>query len=260
MSPAPGIHTLFESPGNEATPCVLIHGVGSDLGSWNAIAGQLTLYAPVVRQDLRGHGRSHSPAGTWDIDDFAADQLEVMDHLGIKAAHVIGFSLGGLIAQRLAARHPERVRSLVTISAVAGRTPQQRAAVLDRLDRIENDGPEAVAKESVERWYSAEYLHAHPEVRDRTLARMAALDPDSYARAYRVLATTDLAAELGTITAATLAMTGELDIGSPPEMTRRIAESVRTGRHVVFPGVRHSILSEIPDLITKEILDHVRDC
>jgi pimeloyl-ACP methyl ester carboxylesterase len=83
------------------------------------------------------------------------------------------------------------------------------------------------------------------------------LDPVGYTHAYRVLATSDLVADLGRITAPTLAMTGEHDVGSPPRMSRTIAEGVQSGRWTVLPGARHSVLVEQPELVAKELLDHV---
>jgi pimeloyl-ACP methyl ester carboxylesterase len=115
----------------------------------------------------------------------------------------------------------------------------------------------AAARRSVDRWYSATYLREHPEAREQTIERMSSLDAASYTNAYRVLATTDLVADLSEIIAPTLAMTGEHDVGSPPRMSRTIAERVRSGRWTVIPDARHSVLVEQPERVAKELLDHV---
>ena len=253
-----GLHCMIDDDTDGGqVPLVLLHGVGDTAQAWDTVVEHLPADRPVVRYDLRGHGRSPGPAGPWSIDDFVEDHVRLLDALEIGVADLVGFSLGGLIAQRIAATHQDRVRRLMVVGAVAGRTEGERQAVLDRLTMVEREGPLGAARKSVDRWYSAEFLEQHPEVRERTIARMAALDPVGYTHAYRVLATSDLVADLGRITAPTLAMTGEHDVGSPPRMSRTIAEGVQSGRWTVLPGARHSVLVEQPELVAKELLDHV---
>jgi pimeloyl-ACP methyl ester carboxylesterase len=239
------------------TPIVLIHGVGSSAAEWKKVVDRLPDDLCVAAYDLRGHGTSSAPDGRWTIDDFVEDHLRVLGQLGIQRAHVVGFSLGGLIAQRLAVTHPERVDRLVVIGSVAGRTAQERERVLERLARVDAEGPAGAARVSVQRWYSEAYLASHPDAAAAVVSRMERLDPAAYARAYRVLATTDLAEDLGRITAPVLVMTGEHDVGSPPRMAQLIAESTG-GRLVIVPGARHNVLEEEPEMIAKEIAAHVR--
>ncbi|MFI6344318.1 alpha/beta fold hydrolase [Streptomyces sp. NPDC050560] len=239
------------------TPLVLVHGVGSGLHGWDGVLAGLPDDLPVIRYDLRGHGRSPAPEGPWSVDDFVADHLRLLERLGVASAHTVGFSLGGLVAQRLAATHPAAVRTLTVVGAVAGRSEQERAAVLARLEMVRAEGPGGAARRSVERWYSRQYLDAHPGTPQAVVAAMDRLDRTAYTHAYRVLATTDLADRLGDIRVPALAVTGEHDAGSPPRMSRLIAE--RTGgRCVVVPGARHTVLEERPAIVAKEIAAHVR--
>ena len=250
------VHAEVEGDLNGSVPLVFVHGVGSSAASWSEVYERLPAGRPRIRYDLRGHGSSPAPPGPWSVDDFVADHLRLLDRLGVRAADTVGFSLGGLIAQRIAIVRPDLVRRLVVIGSVAGRTQGETERVLARLAMVEAEGPGGAAGQSVERWYTREYLDAHPQVAADTVARMGRLDPTAYTNAYRVLATTDLAGELDRIDAPVLAMTGEFDVGSPPRMSRLIA--VRTGgRFVEVPGVKHEVLQERPDLVTKEIVDHV---
>lgn len=253
-----GLHCLVDRRDDAGDPpLVLLHGVGDSASAWDQVLEHLPADRTVVRYDLRGHGSSPGPAGPWTVDDFVADHVGLLAALEIESSDLVGFSLGGLISQRIAATHPELVRRLVVIGAVAGRTDDERRAVLDRLAMVEQVGPLGAARKSVDRWYSADFLAAHPEVRDRTVERMASLDPVAYTHAYRVLATTDLVHDLGRIVAPTLALTGEHDVGSPPRMSRTIAEGVRDGRWSVILDARHSVLVEQPERVAKELLDHV---
>ena len=236
-------------------PLVLIHGVGDTNRSWDPIVDELG-DVHVIRYDLRGHGEAPERPLVGGIDDFVDDLVALLDANAVDAAHVVGFSLGGLIAQRLAIRESTRVVTLTVIGSVAGRTETEAAAARERLHAIETLGPVGVAEQSIRRWFSPDYLDAHPDAADRVVAQMAALDPVAYTAAYRVLATTDLAEDLPLITAPTLAITGEFDVGSPPRMSALIAE--RTGGHaVIVSGVKHNILQEQAARIAKEILTHV---
>lgn len=239
------------------TPTVLIHGVGDSAASWDAVLGGLDRPEDVLRYDLRGHGSAPVRPLVAGIEDFVDDLVALLDSHGIVRADIVGFSLGGLIAQAMAIRHPERVRRLVVIGSVAGRTPEERARVEARLRDVEENGPLGVAERSVERWFTPEYLLEHPEARQEVLDQMAALDREAYTAAYRVLASTDLAAELDRISAPTLAIAGEGDIGSPPHMSELIAERTH-GRVVVLPGVKHNILHEAAGRTAKEINEHLR--
>ena len=236
-------------------PLVLIHGVGDDQGSWDHVIDELG-DVTVIRYDLRGHGSAPKRPLVSGIDDFVDDLVALLDANAVAVAHVVGFSLGALIAQRFAIREGIRAASLTVIGSAAGRTEAEAMAARERLHAIETLGPVGVAEQSIRRWFSPDYLAAHEDAADRLIAKMAALDPVAYAAAYRVLANTDLADDLHLIAAPTLAITGEFDVGSPPHMSELIAE--RTGGQVVIvPGVKHNILQEQAARIAKEILTHV---
>ena len=113
---------------------VLIHGVGGDLGNWDAIAAQLASARKVIRVDLRGHGKSQVIRSPLTAEDLARDVVEVMDEAGVEAGAVAGFSLGGQVALALALGWPARVRRLALISTVCGRTPTERARRITRSD------------------------------------------------------------------------------------------------------------------------------
>jgi (E)-2-((N-methylformamido)methylene)succinate hydrolase len=247
---------MSPSAGKPRAPLVFIHGVSDSHASWNEVISDLGPDFESVAYDLRGHGTAPTRPLVYGIDDFVDDLLAVLDENQISEANLIGFSLGGLIAQRAAIREPARVRTLTVIGSVAGRTAEEKERVLERLHQIETLGPVGVAELSVERWFTPAYLVAHPEARQEVIDRMAALDKEAYVAAYRVLATTDLADDLHLIKAPTLAIAGEFDIGSPPRMSELIAIGTG-GRLVVLPDVRHNLLIESHLQIGQEISSHV---
>lgn len=193
---------------------MLIHGVGADGSSWDAIAPALASRFTVLRLDLRGHGRSGHIDGALTLDNFARDVVDVLDATNTPSAHIVGFSLGGMIAQALALDHASRVNRLVLLSAVAGRTKQERARVSDRLEILRTQGIAAITGAAKDRWFTDCFIARHPELVQERMEQLRANHPESYAAAYTVFSTSDLGERLHGINCPTLVATGEHDVGS----------------------------------------------
>jgi 3-oxoadipate enol-lactonase len=232
----------------------LVHGVGADLDSWDAVARRLTRRYRVLRADLRGHGRSGRVTGC-HIDDFVGDLAALLDEAGAPATHLVGFSLGGLIAQHFALAHPERVRRLALISTVAERTPEERARVLERAGKVRDEGIASVVKAAEDRWFSPAFKAAHPDLVANRLRQLVANDHASYAAAYRVFAEADQGLRFGDIRAPTLIVTGAEDVGSNPRMARLLHERIAGSRLVILDGLRHSVLLEAPEQIADLLVE-----
>lgn len=241
-------------------PIIMIHGVGDSMRSWEEVAKLLGDENPMVMYTLRGHETEVSNLEPpYEMSDFVSDLIAIMDAQGYDKAVLAGFSLGGLIAQAATLAHPDRVAGLITVGSVAGRTPEDERNVFARYEEVREKGPYEVALVSVDRWFTPEYLAAHPKTREETLSKMKALDPECYAAAYKILATSDFADELSQIQVPVLAIAGEGDVGSPPRMSQRIAESVSNGTYVVIDNVKHQLLQETPEKVGKEIEHFVRN-
>jgi 3-oxoadipate enol-lactonase len=245
---APTLHYQVEGNG----PAVmLIHGVGADGSSWDPIARDLGSGFQVLRLDLRGHGQSGHIEGDCTLDAFVRDAIDVLDACGVACAHIVGFSLGGMIAQALGLEHPDRVNKLVLLSAVAGRTQEERARVRERLEILRTRGIGAITGAAKDRWFTAEFIERHPEVVDRRMAQLRRNHAPSYSAAYTVFSTSDLGDRLHAIRKPTLVATGEHDIGSNTRMARFMHEQIKGSRLAILPGLRHSVLVEAPDTVTR---------
>jgi pimeloyl-ACP methyl ester carboxylesterase len=245
-----GVETAYAVEGS-GPPLLLIHGVGARLDSWDGVVAALGGRLTTIRHDLRGHGESSKAPGPYSVELFAEDALALLDHLGFAGCHVAGHSLGGMIAQRLALDAPQRVDRLVLLSTAGGRSAEERGRVLERLALVRDGIPGEHFRRSVGRWFSDEFQQKNPELIERYAARNMENDPGCYAAAYRVLATTDLADELGRIQAPTLIVTGEGDVGSSPRMARLMHERIPGSRLRILPGLRHSLLVEVPELVAQ---------
>ncbi|MGN4076057.1 alpha/beta fold hydrolase, partial [Burkholderia gladioli] len=111
-----GVRLAYRLQGEGPRELVCIHGVGSYLEAWQGAINALGGGFRVLSFDLRGHGRSERVKGRYEIDDFVGDVLALADHAGFTRFDLAGFSLGGLIAQRLALTHPARLRRLVLLA------------------------------------------------------------------------------------------------------------------------------------------------
>lgn len=225
-------------------PVVLLHGVGLDHTMWEPFCAEWERKTrlPALAIDLPGHGVRPPFIGPVSLTELAEDVAERLPG----RAHLVGFSLGALIAQHLARHRPELVASLVSVSSVCRRTASEATAVDGRLQNARTDFPASVDA-SIHRWYPAG-SGVDTRIVDQTRNTLLANSVESYLRAYQVFATGDaeIAPELGGIGVPSLAVTGELDPGSTPEMSRRLAEAIPGTRAVMVPGARHMLPVERP--------------
>jgi len=244
-----GVALNYRLSGHGPRPLVLVHGVGSYREAWDGVIARLSDRFRMLSFDLRGHGRSERVLGRYEIDDFTGDVLGLADHVGFASFDLAGFSLGGLIAQRLALTHPERLRRLVLLSTVSGRTSEERERVLTRLAALKAGDRGSHYDASLSRWLTEEFQARNPELIAELRRRNAENDPDCYAAAYRVLAETDFGGLIDQIRLPTLIATGEHDQGSNPRMSRFMHERIAGSRLHILPGLRHSLLNEAPDRV-----------
>jgi (E)-2-((N-methylformamido)methylene)succinate hydrolase len=253
---APMVHYNVEGHG---PPVMLIHGVGANLSSWDGIVPALAEHFTVVRLDLRGHGRSGHIGGKCTLDDFVQDVVDVLTACGITRAHIVGFSLGGLIAQGFALAHPSMVDRLVILSAVAGRTPDEQARMRERVGVLHEQGIEAISGASQERWFTPAFVARHPDLVRKRMEELCNNHRPSYLAAYTAFATSDLGDRLHAITHPTLIATGEHDAGSSPRMARFMHKQIRRSRLHILPGLRHSVLVEAPMQVGTLVLGFLRE-
>ena len=243
----------YQVQGNAPETIVLVHGVGSSAATWWRLCPLLADSYRLVSYDLRGHGGSAKRPVPWSMEDFVSDHLQLMGELGIARHHLVGFSLGALIAISVTIKAPEAVDRLVLLNCASDRQEEDRRRIANRMAQVRASNAAKVARDSTTRWFTEAFLASHPEVVDQEVAIVSATDDEMYKAAYEVLATTDQRDEAHQVTRPVLLVTGENDAGSTPRMSVSLAERFPDSAVQVLPRLKHYLHVEAPGTVAELI-------
>jgi 3-oxoadipate enol-lactonase len=233
---------------------VLVGGsVGSTVATWDPQLAALSAEFQVIAYDHRGHGGSPAPSGPYSIEDLADDVIGLLDDYGVARAHVVGLSLGGMVAQLIAARRPQRVERLVLL-CTAAHYPDA-ASWTERAATVRARGTDVIADAVVERWLTAGYRRDHAEEVARLRQMVVDIDDEGYAACCEAIADMDLRPDLSRIQAPTLVIAGAEDPAVPPDRMRELAAGISGSRFVIAPGA-HVPPLEHPETVTSLLLEH----
>jgi 3-oxoadipate enol-lactonase len=242
------------SVSGEGPPLILVHGIGAARDAWRFMEPLLAPHFTLVTYDLRGHGASPMPATEFGLEELVADLENVRRRSGFDRVHVAGHSLGGMIGPAYARAYPDRVLSLGLLSTAAGRTADDSDKVWAVVCAMEERGVPKVLDTLVDRWFTEDFINAHPELVQRRLQQVIATDPAVFLNVFRIYAGTEMMPWLPQVKVPCLVLTGENDGGCNPRLNRAIAAALPDARLVILPRFRHSILVEAP----RQVSDHLR--
>jgi 3-oxoadipate enol-lactonase len=246
------LHHTFSAPQlrvavqGEGTPVVLSHALGLDLSMWDGFAATLAGTHAVARYDHRGHGASAVPSGPYTLDALVDDAARVIREWGRGPVVWVGLSMGGMVGQGLAIRHPELLKGLVLANTTARYPDAARDAWRQRIAAVEGGGMAAVADMVVERYLHADFRAAHPESARALREQLLRCDPAGYVASCDAVGAVDWLDRLGGIAVPTLVIAGALDVGATPEMGRAIAERIPGARFEVLENASHLSVAEEP--------------
>jgi len=239
-------------------PVVLLHGLGGSRISWEPQLADLSADHRVAAWDLPGYGAS-APLVDLSFRSLAQAAADWIDVLGSPSAHVVGISLGGMIAQYLAAWHPQSVRSLTLLATspafgLDGTSPDEwRAARL---------APLAAGQQPADFADRVLRAIAGPNIAEATLddqrRAMARISAHALQRSIECLVTHDARSLLGTIGAPTLVMVGALDQETPPAYAQALADHIPSAWLQVVHGAGHLLNVEAADEVNAAISRHLR--
>jgi 3-oxoadipate enol-lactonase len=219
---------------------VLAHALGCDLSMWDEVAQALEPRFTVLRYDMRGHGRSDVPPPPYTIELLAEDAAALItEHVG-GPVHFVGLSMGGMVAQMLAARRPELVRSIVVAMSSSWYDDSYRSAWKARIDAVLTHGMASIADGAIQRWFTPEFRQSEAGARRVAAARavLERTDPRAYAACCEAISGIEFCKTNPAIWCPTLVVAGARDEATPPAMSGAIRDSI-SGAQLVTMDTAH---------------------
>ena len=229
-----GLHVADQGP-KDGKPVVFANSLGTDLRLWDALLPLLPSGLRLVRYDKRGHGLSANPAGPYTVEQLADDAAGLIGALGLKDVVFVGLSIGGLIGQALALRHPDLLKALVISNSAAKIGTAQMWN--DRVNAIREFGLQVVAAPTMERWFSPAF-RATPDLAlwQRMLERQPA---DGYIACCQAIAAADLRKQVPGLKLPVQMIAGSLDGSTPPELVRASGQLIPGAGYSEIDGAGH---------------------
>jgi 3-oxoadipate enol-lactonase len=257
---ANGIQMNYELSGKKDAPVVVLsHSLGSSLVMWDLQMGALEPNFKVLRYDIRGHGGSQAPAGSYTLELLGDDAIGLLDAQGIDKVHWVGLSMGGMIGQCIALNNSDRLQSLALCDTAAFIPEEAQPIWQERIDTVRNKGMEALVEPTMERWFTPSFLSLKSKRLALIRKQFLATPVEGYigcAEAIRKLNYLNLLAE---IKMPTLIMVGEDDPGTPVAASESIHERIKNSRLVVLPSARHLSNVEQPDAFNATLVKFLKN-
>ena len=246
---------------NEKNPIVFVHGVGLSKEIWepqiNFFKGYNTL-----TYDLLGHGKTPLNKSRLSLDDFSSQLLNLINELNFNKIHLVGFSLGALIARHFASEHSNRLSSLIIHGSIYKRTEEQKRVVKNRLEVAKLDRP-ASKHTAIRRWLSEDFLKKNPDIYKRIYSILEKNNRLDFLKCYEIFVDyIDDDGMLKKINVNTLITTGENDVGSTPEMSKNLSKMIQESRFTEIKKGKHLCSIECADNVNitfKKFIDQHND-
>lgn len=253
-----GIKLHYDDRGEPSAPAVVFaNSLGTDFRLWDGLLPLLPDGLRIIRYDMRGHGLSSCPDGPYFMGDLVADAAGLLDHLGVKDCVFVGLSVGGIIAQGLAAERMDLVRAMV-ISNTAAKigTP---AMWEDRIRAATRGGIDALADATMERWFSKAFRRDHPDLVELWRNMMTRTPLPGFLGVSAAISETDLYTSTARLGLPTLAIAGSEDGSTPPDMVRETCELIKGARFHLIRGAGHLPCVEAPQQYAAILADFLRE-
>ncbi len=250
-----GIQLFYRVKG-EGPPVLLIHGLGGDIRSWEFQEDELAKHFTLLMPELRGHGRSEGPnAPVVTAERFAKDIAVFLKKLGCESVHVVGHSMGGVIAQQLTLDFPERVKKLVLIDTAPKITEETIDEVYSWREAQVEGGQEAYHLAATKSAYSAEFIENNRELIDLLLNREDLVNEEGVLAAGLGLASFDVTERLSDIRVETLIIHGEADCIIEYPLGKILHKEIPNSELVLFPNCGHSPTVEKREILGQILID-----
>lgn len=236
----------YADEGDPNGPAIVFsNSLGTDYRLWDKILPMLPAGLRIIRYDKRGHGLSAAPNAPYFMGDLVKDVAGLLDALNIKDSFFVGLSIGGIIAQGLAAERPDLVRAMVLSNTGAKIGNPDIWAERIRMGR--EGGIESMEVAVLERWFSTKFRNEKAAELAGWRNMLCRTPLEGYLGCGAAISETDLYESTARLTLPTLAIAGSEDGATPPDLVRETAELIKGARFELIRGVGHLPCVEAPE-------------
>ena len=255
---------IYHEIHGDGFPFLLIRGLSSDVYRWpSSFVKEISHKFKVILFDNRGAGRTDKPDIEYSIKMMADDTVGLMKAMNIEKANILGYSMGGSIAQEIVLNYPERANKLLLCGAGCG-GPNAKVATAEVLNLLTFDRkgmtPEQVLRKTLPILFPENFIKSHPEEIEEYIRRstLAPIPAHSYKRQLGAIAKFESYSRLNNIDIPTLIISGKEDILVPCQNSEVLAENIPGAVLTVFDEVGHAMFTQKPILLAKTINDFLR--
>ena len=236
-------------------PIVFIHGVGLNHKIWEP---QINVFENTfLAYDILGHGKTPLDKENLSFDDFSNQLINLIDELNIRRIHLVGFSIGSLIARNFASKYSDRLESLILLCSIFRRTEKQQQIVKDRFELAKKS--KSLSKQALKRWFTDEYLEKNPNTYNKISSILEQNSMENFLKIYELFVNHKDDEQFEKIKTKTLIMTGEGDIGSTPEMSINLSKVINNSNVKIISKGKHLCSIECADDVNMAIKKHIQN-
>ena len=236
-------------------PIVFIHGVGLNHKIWEP---QINVFENTfLAYDILGHGKTPLDKEHLSFDDFSNQLINLIDELNIRRIHLVGFSIGSLIARNFASKYSDRLESLILLCSIFRRTEKQQQIVKDRFELAKKS--KSLSKQALKRWFTDEYLEKNPNTYNKISSILEQNSMENFLKIYELFVNHKDDEQFEKIKTKTLIMTGEGDIGSTPEMSINLSKVINNSNVKIISKGKHLCSIECADDVNMAIKKHIQN-
>ena len=238
---------------NQGTPIIFIHGVGLNHKIWKP---QFDVFEnTIVAYDILGHGQTPLESSNLSFDSFSRQLLNLIDELNFKKIHLVGFSIGSLIARNFAENYNNRLESLTLLCSIFKRSKEQQQIVNDRFELSKKN--RSLSKQALKRWFTDEYILQNPKIYEEISSMLNENSMEDFLKIYELFVKHKDNEKFENIKVKTLIMTGEFDSGSTPEMSKNLSKCIKNSKVKIIKNGKHLCSIECADEVNHAIKLHV---
>ena len=231
----------------------LAHPLAADLRIWAMQMPRLLPHFRVLRFDARGHGETSASPAPYSLDQLADDAIALFNHLGITQTHWIGLSMGGMVAQAIALKHPGLLDRIVLADSTSRRPPNAAATWAERIALARARGMAGIVEPTLERWFTPAYRAVNPDLMAWVAEQISATSVEGYCGCCEAISKIDMLDRLNEIDSPALIMAGERDHSTPPEMSEQMSRNWRGSTYCTIPDAAHIGNVEQADFFNRKV-------